>query len=573
MKLQNRRLGLQVSILLIFIAMAAGVVGGIGIFGMKQMYSNSVMVYEHDIVPMDLLSDIRYHSQAYRTNVVLLVAADSEVDRLKYQAKIGEEQDAIAKDIKAFEGIHRTPEEDAAWKDFESAWRVYIDSSRITIENAMNDNVNAAKVNMFGDAGNKNQWANAILEKMVQDKLNIVSKDSTEVTQSIFAKASGFSIVLVIINVIISILIGIFLSRMLTTMMRNMVENANDIATGNIERKKKSPWKAWNRESVELQNAFRDMVMSLRDTITKVVGTANQLANTAMEMRLGAEQSAKAAEQVAMSATEIAGDAEMQVQVMTDNMDRMTHVVEEMNKAEQQAEKVKQASQRSAELARQGGVSLQQVVVQMGEIEQQVHNLSRVIGDVDEKSEEIAQTVQIIDGIAQQTNLLALNAAIEAARAGENGRGFAVVAEEVRKLAEQVQLSLVDISQRVQEMQLVSQSAHQGMNASVASVNQGSASLKEIAAGFGTILHSVEESASLALEIERSVRQVQEDGNQVQTGMQNVVKQAESTSAGTQTTAAAAEEQNASVEELFASAESVNQLAANLKELMQHFKL
>jgi len=61
----------------------------------------------------------------------------------------------------------------------------------------------------------------------------------------------------------------------------------------------------------------------------------------------------------------------------------------------------------------------------MNDIESQVQSLGQVIGDVDEKSQEIAKTVQIINHIEQQTNLLALNAAIEAARAGENGRGFA----------------------------------------------------------------------------------------------------------------------------------------------------
>ncbi|KLU59318.1 methyl-accepting chemotaxis protein McpB [Peptococcaceae bacterium CEB3] len=570
---QRWSLGIQLKVLLLAIALAAGVVGGVGVYGTYKMYANSLMVYQHDVVPMNLLSDIRYHALVYRADVILLVESGTAAERQNYQNSVQNEENAVIKDMSLYQKHPRTPQENASWEEFNKAWNNYIESSQFSGENALAGQLEAAKKNLMGDAMTKYEKADGILEKMVNDKLAAVNRDSGVKTQQMFAVTSRLSLILVLADVLVSLFLGFVFSRLLTNMMHHLVANAQEIAAGNIERKKKTPWKAWNRESVELQQAFGDMVVSLRRTITQVVEAAGRLVSTAEEMRQGAEQSAKAAELVAQSATEIAGEAESQVTEMEASMERMDHVMNEMSRTEQQAEKVSLASRRSAQLARRGSDSLGQVVAQMEEIESQVHNLSGTIGDVEQKSEEIASTVQIIDDIAQQTNLLALNAAIEAARAGENGRGFAVVAEEVRKLAEQVQLSLIDISKRVQEMQEASRSAHRGMNAGVASVNRGSASLRDIAAGFGTILQAVEESANLAQGIETSVREVQNEGEAMLAGMRTVVKEAEAASAGTQTTAAAAEEQNASVEELFASSESVDQLANNLQVLVGQFKL
>jgi methyl-accepting chemotaxis protein len=82
----------------------------------------------------------------------------------------------------------------------------------------------------------------------------------------------------------------------------------------------------------------------------------------------------------------------------------------------------------------------------------QKHQLNEVIARLTTASHRIGGIVKLISEIAGQTNLLALNATIEAARAGDAGRGFAVVASEVKNLSKQTAGATEEIAGEITKM-------------------------------------------------------------------------------------------------------------------------
>ena len=112
-------------------------------------------------------------------------------------------------------------------------------------------------------------------------------------------------------------------------------------------------------------------------------------------------------------------------------------------------------------------------IEKMVTLRQKIQIIAELILELSEHTQQIGNTIGIVEDIAEQTNMLALNAAVEAARAGEHGKGFSVVAGEIRKLADESKQATAKIISLINDIQ-------HATNSTVMATEEGS---KEIELG------------------------------------------------------------------------------------------
>lgn len=106
-------------------------------------------------------------------------------------------------------------------------------------------------------------------------------------------------------------------------------------------------------------------------------------------------------------------------------------------------------------------------------LRQKIQMIAELILELSEHTQQIGNSISVVDDIAEQTNMLALNAAVEAARAGEHGKGFAVVAGEIRKLADESKQAITKITSLTSNIQYTT-------NSTVMATEEGSKEIENV---------------------------------------------------------------------------------------------
>jgi len=170
--------------------------------------------------------------------------------------------------------------------------------------------------------------------------------------------------------------------------------------------------------------------------------------------------------------------------------------------------------------ARASAIAAAQTGETMLDMQDKVDTIAERSLSLRDRSSEISDILNLIEGIADQTNLLALNAAIEAARAGEAGAGFTVVAREVRKLAERSLASTENIRSIMGGVQAET-------NATILATEQGLKQAREVAELMTQTSFALEEAILATQQQKTAADQVSDAMGQIRDSAHLLVTQQE----------------------------------------------
>jgi methyl-accepting chemotaxis protein len=429
----------------LLVAMVIAIVGGISIYALKSLATNSSNMYRMGMQSV-------FWSDSIKQNVSEIEADALKLVFLKDSSQKSSLENEIQKDIsnntyyisslKTLQGGNSLSN---------------ISTQEDKFVQIIDGIIKARDAGNYDDATNKLKETSSMTTSFINELNNSVNnnlnrtKSVSDNNDTIASSNTYIIVILLSVGVILAIGLGILVATDINKPLMQMKAFAEKLA--NFDFKEQIPITRGD-EFAETTIAMNTIERNIKELISVILKDSSELNSISEELSQSVDRLSTKSEEINIAVKEISNG----IQDTSASSEEITASIEEVDSS------INVLASKAAEGSNNSNKSIKRVEKVQENVKTSIQGSKSVYEEQKEKIikaieegkvvEQISVMANTISSLSERTNLLALNAAIEAARAGDMGKGFAVVADEVRNLAEQSSEAVNAIHETIEKVKM-----------------------------------------------------------------------------------------------------------------------
>jgi len=310
-----------------------------------------------------------------------------------------------------------------------------------------------------------------------------------------------------VLMVAVAITTASLLGTALASPLRAIALEADRVATGDLMEPQLIPGEG---EVWAASAAFSTMQAQLGQALRQLQGAGLHLSSTAELLSQGGHAQQQAAGEQATALNQTSATTE--------------ELARSAGQIAGNAFEVATLAERTLQAARSGQQSSEIFFASMMKMREDNQRVADSVLRLNKRVQQIGRIVEFINGVGDKSDLLALNAELEGTKAGEVGRGFSLVAAEMRRLAEHVIRSTLEIERLIAEIRDGTHAAVMATESGVKAMDQGIAQANRVLEGLNTIVQLATSTSESVRTISAATQQQGAGTDQLANAMAEILR-------------------------------------------------